>query len=100
MLRPDWIIVAGSGLLPPGVFFDDIDSAVTINVAAADAMGEPLVIAFRTNRVEFPGRSLVFPIRFRVTDVSFGTAEDLRFAVTRDVQEAGRFIIQNIQNNM
>ncbi len=100
VLDPDRVALEGCGLLPPAVLFEDIDAAIAVDIAAAQAVRVTLVAAFGCNRMKFPGRRRVLPVRLGVADVSLGAAEDFGLAVAGDVHETGRLVIQFIEDDM
>ena len=69
MFDPFAVARVGGGL-EPGVGPDDVRAAIAVDVPTADSVGELLVVAFRRNGMELPGRRRVFPIRFGVAKVT------------------------------
>src|SRR5437879_2881439 len=54
MPNPNRVSGQRSRLFPPGVFLQNVDLAITIHIATAETMGEPLPISFRCNRMKCP----------------------------------------------
>src|SRR5580765_7591732 len=50
--------------------------------------------------MKFPGSARVFPIGFGVAQIAARAANDLGFAVPSDIGEAGRFVVENVEDNM
>src|SRR6266478_3689378 len=56
VLDPNGVACERGGLLPPGILLDDVNPPITVKVAAAQAVGELLIIARGCDGMERPGR--------------------------------------------
>src|SRR2546427_3698660 len=100
MSNPNGIAGQGRRLFPPAAFLQDVDAAIAIRVARAQAVSEPLPVSFGRDRVEGPGRGGMSPVALSITDVAARTAQYLRLTVAGQVDETGRLVIEHIKNNV
>ena len=75
---PHGIILPRRRLFPPTVLFKNVDAAVPVYVSATNPVREALIIAFRTDGMEFPRRGWILPVGFRVTKIALRAAQDFR----------------------
>src|SRR4029453_606124 len=77
-----------------------VELAIAIDIADAETVREPLPFSFGRDGMEFPLCRWFRPIGFDVTDIPAGMANDLRPAITGEIEPPRRFIIDDIKDHM
>src|SRR5690349_11241067 len=50
--------------------------------------------------MKLPGSAGIFPVGFGIPQMATGTADDFWFPVARDIGKAGRFVVEDVENDV
>src|SRR3954452_9434403 len=97
---PEFFLRASFGLSPPAVLFQEIHTAIVVDVPNSQAVGETLVPALRRDGVKFPLLSRIIFWDLGVSELSARGTDEIRHTVARYIGECGRLVVDDGEHDM